>query len=168
MKSKLLVLSAISLLFFSCNNSTQTDDSIDSVVVENGEVASTIDTIATDKTETALDRTSDAHTSQNSLDWAGTYKGVLPCADCEGIQTSITLNEDMQYSIKTKYLGKMNGTEQVQTGVFSWDKDGSTLNFEGTKNFPDKFKIGEQTLTQLDPEGRMIKGVLAEDYILKK
>ena len=29
----------------------------------------------------------DMHTSQISLDWAGTYSGVLPCASCEGIET---------------------------------------------------------------------------------
>ena len=28
-----------------------------------------------------------AHNAQNSLDWAGDYQGILPCADCEGINT---------------------------------------------------------------------------------
>ena len=35
-----------------------------------------------------------AHNSQNSLDWAGVYQGILPCADCEGFDTVITLNWD--------------------------------------------------------------------------
>ena len=26
----------------------------------------------------------DLHSSQNALDWAGVYEGVLPCADCPG------------------------------------------------------------------------------------
>ena len=32
-----------------------------------------------------------AHNSRNALDWAGTYEGVLPCADCPGIQTRLSL-----------------------------------------------------------------------------
>ena len=36
----------------------------------------------------------DQHNSRNSLDWNGVYKGVLPCADCEGIETVITLLND--------------------------------------------------------------------------
>ena len=24
----------------------------------------------------------DSHTARDSLDWAGSYEGVLPCADC--------------------------------------------------------------------------------------
>ena len=33
----------------------------------------------------------DMHTTMNSLDWDGTYTGILPCADCKGIETNITL-----------------------------------------------------------------------------
>ncbi|HSH50375.1 MAG TPA: copper resistance protein NlpE N-terminal domain-containing protein, partial [Bacteroidales bacterium] len=35
----------------------------------------------------AEDYPPDMHTSEISLDWQGTYKGVLPCADCPGIET---------------------------------------------------------------------------------
>ncbi len=41
----------------------------------------------------------DMHTSQNSLDWAGVYEGVLPCADCPGIQTRLTLSRDETYEL---------------------------------------------------------------------
>jgi hypothetical protein len=37
-------------------------------------------------------------TSRTSLDWPGTYTGVLPCADCEGIETTITLSVDLTYA----------------------------------------------------------------------
>ena len=36
----------------------------------------------------------DMHNAENSLDIAGVYKGVLPCADCEGIETTIVLKDD--------------------------------------------------------------------------
>lgn len=30
-------------------------------------------------------------TAETSLDWVGEYKGVFPCADCEGIETELEL-----------------------------------------------------------------------------
>ncbi len=30
-------------------------------------------------------------TAETSLDWAGEYKGVFPCADCEGIKMELEL-----------------------------------------------------------------------------
>src|SRR5680860_1196807 len=47
----------------------------------------------------------EAHTSRNSLDWKGIYTGVLPSDDCEGIDTSISLNKDQTYLLKLRYLG---------------------------------------------------------------
>ncbi len=38
--------------------------------------------------------------SRTSLDWDGIYRGVLLCADCEGIQTTIYLNRDLGYKAK--------------------------------------------------------------------
>src|SRR5690606_28208858 len=69
-----------------------------------------------------------AHNSRNSLDWAGTYRGVLPCADCEGIETLITLTEDGGFREHTRYLGKAEGqTDTSREGSFSWSDDGSTV-----------------------------------------
>jgi len=44
--------------------------------------------------------------SLTSLDWPGIYRGVLPCADCEGIETEIKINADLTYVISSTYLGK--------------------------------------------------------------
>jgi len=41
--------------------------------------------------------------SVNSLDWAGSYHGVLPCADCAGIETTLILDYDLTYRIITRY-----------------------------------------------------------------
>ena len=39
--------------------------------------------------DSAVTKIVDGATAQNSLDVVGTYKGVLPCADCEGMETTI-------------------------------------------------------------------------------
>ena len=36
-------------------------------------------------------------TARDSLDWAGSYEGVLPCADCPGIRTRVTLSDNGRY-----------------------------------------------------------------------
>ena len=39
----------------------------------------------------------DNHTARNALDWPGSYEGTLPCADCPGIRTRLTLMKDGRY-----------------------------------------------------------------------
>ena len=91
-KPQLLFIAGACILSISCNNKTV-----------KGKPA------ATDNT----------HTSANSVDWQGIYKGVLPCADCQGIATALTLNNDNTYVLTTKYLGKDSVGHQ-EKGNFSW------------------------------------------------
>ncbi|MEQ8476229.1 copper resistance protein NlpE N-terminal domain-containing protein [Fulvivirga sp.] len=104
--------------------------------------------------------------SQNSLDWAGTYQGTLPCDDCKGIQTEIILKGDGSFTMTTQYLGKSK-TRNTGNGTFSWDETGSniTLRVDGTNN---QYKVGEYVLFKLDNEGNRITGDLAENYMLRK
>lgn len=49
----------------------------------------------------------------------GTYTGMLPCADCTGIETTITFNQDRSYSMKNMYMGTPNGNQTyTQTGRY--------------------------------------------------
>ena len=115
-----------------------------------------------------VDTLSISDNSQNSLDWQGTYKGVTPCADCEGIETEIILNLDLTYVLKTKYLGKGDGKVFEEKGSFAWDKSGVNIALKGGKGGPSQYKVGENQLIQLDMEGKVIEGDLAEMFILKK
>lgn len=151
MKNKLLLLICVSLFFINCKKEVK-------------EVEINTDTIA----EVAVETPINSHNSQNSLDWPGTYKGVTPCADCEGIETEIILNTDLTFIIKTKYLGKGDGKIFQETGNFVWDKTGGIISLEGLKGRPSQYKVGENRLIQLDMEGNIINGALAEKYVLIK
>lgn len=106
--------------------------------------------------------------SRNSLDWAGRYQGIVPCADCEGVNTVIILNQDLTYILNTNYIGKSDSVFQ-QTGSFTWNDQGSQVTLNGLgDNRPAKFLVGENTLTQLDMQGNRITGDLASKYMLKK
>lgn len=115
-------------------------------------------------------KVSDAHTSKISLDWDGAYSGVLPCADCEGIDTFLTLNKDQTYQLKLRYLGHLEeeGKEFISEGKFTWDDNGTNITLEGTEDGFRKFKVGEHFLMPLDESGKEIEGVKGNNYKLYK
>lgn len=108
-----------------------------------------------------------AHNAKNSLDYIGTYKGILPCADCEGLETVVCINENDTYNVKTKYIGKGEKVFE-QKGTFSWNKAGNTIVLNEEKNGPNQYFVGENTLTQLTLTGEKITGNLASQYVLAK
>ena len=109
-----------------------------------------------------------AHTSKNSLDWSGTYKGTVPCADCQGIEMDLDLNQDFTYELKTKYLGKGKDEWLKYKGNFMWDDGGSVITLQGLEAMPTQYKVEEGRLVQLDMQGGAVAGANADKYILKK
>ena len=108
-----------------------------------------------------------ADNAQTSLDYEGIYYGTLPCANCEGIKTTIYINGDNTYKMVSVYSGK-NDVQKV-TGTFSWNKMGNTIQLKSNKNSEvTQFFVGENTLTKLDQQGNKITGNLAANYVLSK
>jgi len=90
-----------------------------------------------------------AHNSRNSLDWAGVYEGVLPCADCPGIQTRLTLNRDESYELSTLYIDRDSAPRVVQ-GRFSWQPSGNAITLE-SRHGGQQFVVGEGRVALLQP-----------------
>ena len=105
--------------------------------------------------------------SATSLDWEGVYRGVVPCADCEGIATTITLRKDGSYNLATEYQGRSVATFNRQ-GKFTWDPSGGVIAIDGPRDRPNRYLVGEGYLLQLDMEGKRISGPLADHYRLAK
>ncbi|GHS96266.1 copper resistance protein [Bacteroidia bacterium] len=108
-----------------------------------------------------------ADNSRTSLDWGGKYTGVIPCADCEGIQVTIVLNPST-YELSYLYLGTNDNTPTQIVGEFSWDETGSIVNLKNDASIPPYYQVGENRLIQLDMEGKPITGELADKYELTK
>lgn len=108
-------------------------------------------------------------TSQNALDWDGVYAGTLPCADCDGIETSIELNNDNTYNIREVYVGKSDGVVE-EHGNFTWHEHGTKIVLVNTQDsrFNRIFLVGENLLYALDEQGKMIEGEQADSYVLHK
>jgi heat shock protein HslJ len=107
-----------------------------------------------------------ADNSMVSVDWPGTYYGILPCADCEGIETVLTLNKDLTYILKKKYGGKDDASVHETKGSFTWNKEGSKVTLKGEN--PGQYLVGENQLFQLDQNGNRITGSLADKYRLAR
>lgn len=105
------------------------------------------------------------HNARSSLDWAGTYEGMLPCADCEGISTTVVLSADGSYQLNQVYIGK-SAQEFNSSGKFNWNEAGNTVLLEAEQ--PVQFFVGENQLSMLDQQGKRIEGELAARYSLKK
>jgi uncharacterized lipoprotein NlpE involved in copper resistance len=158
MKKVFFLAGIIGLFCYSCDKKT--------------DVVSVPNTVEQQMHDTSKDSSAQAlslgDNSKNSLDWAGVYKGITPCANCEGIETELSLNADFSFELQTKYLGK--GDEKLHSikGKFTWNFDGSTVLLENLEDRPSQYKVGENQLIQLDMKGQVIKGDLASNYVLKK
>lgn len=152
MKNKILTLALIALLISSCNKKS------DDTKIETTTVTET-------KTDSII---AVGDNSQNSLDWYGTYKGTIPCADCEGIAMEITLNKDLTFTSKSVYLGKEKN-EFNENGTFSWNKEGNTITTATQDKTTAMYKVGENKLILLNSEGKENSdSPLADMYVLNK
>lgn len=155
MKTKILLMAfALALSFTACKNDNkkQNDSSMDHV--ENSEKVLTENPDA-------------AHNSRNSVDWAGTYEGVIPCADCPGIEMKVTLHEDNTYKMSMDYQER--DTKSTSEGTFEWNDNGSKVTLipeDGDAAV--QFQVGENKLYQLDANGNRPEGEMADQYVLEK
>lgn len=110
----------------------------------------------------------DAHTSQTSLAWQGTYSGNLPCADCNHIETELTLTDDLNYTLISQYISKDKPLSDTLEGKFTWE--GNNIKLDGIKENekPSLYKVEENQVRQLDLKGEKITGDLETHYVLKK
>ena len=106
-------------------------------------------------------------TSQNALDWPGTYAGTLPCGgECKGIKTEIILNNDAAYSLSSQFLGQ-EAKPRIFKGKFSWDETGSIITLDADGDYL-KLKVQERTHKKLDKFGDLGYGGPQEVFVLTK
>jgi len=100
-----------------------------------------------------------------NTDWAGEYSGTIPAADCPGINVSFTVNADFTYLLIYDYIEREGSF--TETGNFHLNEAGDTIILPH-RDSPQYYRIGDNSLLQLDTEGNVITGNFAEMYILKK
>lgn len=101
------------------------------------------------------------HNAEISLDWSGTYEGILPCGDCEGIKTRLTLNDNHTYVLTEQYLKNSQVIPgETYQGTFTFDKQNASLIKLGGKT--DRvFFVGENFVEARNKEtGKVISNNL--------
>lgn len=104
----------------------------------------------------------DEHTSQNALDWNGTYTGVIKGLENEKFSVSLSLEVDGIYSIELKD----DQTSIVKRNKFNWSTDGQVIELYDVNEILNKFFVGENYLIQLDAKGQKPENI--SDYQLIK
>ena len=82
-------------------------------------------------------------TPEVSLDWPGTYEGILPCASCEGIRTELKLNNDKTYELTEEYLGEAKKNESTVKGNFTFDTKNLSIIHLDDKAEKRQYLVGE-------------------------
>ncbi|WP_132980646.1 copper resistance protein NlpE [Pigmentiphaga sp. D-2] len=108
----------------------------------------------------------DGHNARNTLDWDGVYEGTLPCADCPGIRTRLTLRQDGRYELETQYLDRQPRVDRVE-GSFTWQPDGTRITLDQAAGGRQYF-VAEGRLIQLYMDGTRPQGPLAGNHELQK
>lgn len=104
----------------------------------------------------------DIHNAETSLDYRGTYWGVLPAADCPGIETTLTLKPDGTYSLHEEYLER----DARFDAEGAYTLHGNLLTLEGSDTT--WYKVEENRLRRLTTDRKEVEGPLAEHYVLRK
>lgn len=117
-----------------------------------------LDTMATD--------TVTANTPKDA-GWYGSYSGSLPCGDCKGILTKLTVNADKTYTLSSQYLGK-EAKPTIYKGTYTLDdKKIVTLDAEGD-HLKFLVKDKDEILVKLDKFGAPEQGGPEARYFLHK
>lgn len=119
------------------------------------------------ETDILTDDFTNEYNSLNSLDYMGMYSGVMPCVDCEGIETMLELSSGNSYVKKIIYLGKSDQQAVKTSGTFTWNEEGNTISLDG-EPAPNQYFVSENVLLYLDIDGNIISGEQAENYELRK
>jgi copper homeostasis protein (lipoprotein) len=107
--------------------------------------------------------------TQKNLNLSGLYLGFFPCDDCQGIRTTLALNNNGTYVYISLYVGKSD-REFVEKGKFSLGENGDTLVLKPRKGSTttQHYLIDDDMLIKLDEDGSRITKDGADRFILKR
>ncbi len=98
-----------------------------------------------------------------ALDGPASWRGDLPCADCAGIRTTITLLPDGTFQRQAAWLGTNGGGDTIFTDIGRWTHAhaATRLTLLGSPDLPARFAADpDGALRQLDTDGNDITSTL--------
>lgn len=98
---------------------------------------------------------------------ADTYTGLLPCVDCAGIATQLSLKPNNSFSLGQRYLGK--SSPRIEIDGYYAIQDGFvrlTPKLTSPGTVPTLFQLEGTNIRQLDLNGEQVSAYLADRYLL--
>jgi len=112
-----------------------------------------------------------AHTNpiDKSLDFHGVFYGYLPCNDCNGIKTTLSLKQNNNYLLVTQ-PARESSREFYEKGKYSWDDEKRVVVLTPNKEAAvHQYRIEDDgTLIQLNSDGAKMPSELTERYTLRR
>jgi hypothetical protein len=104
-----------------------------------------------------------------SLDFHGVFYGFIPCNDCNGIKTTLSLKQNNNYLLVTQ-PAKDSSREFYEKGKYSWDEEKHILVLTPRKESnPHQYLIKDEgTLIQLNSDGSEMSKELEDSYTLRR
>ena len=99
--------------------------------------------------------------------WTGTYRTVLPCAYCAGIQLDLTLYRDATYELLTQELGT-GKPAMTRRGGFTFNSDETRIMLDANGQGRSFDILPPDRLRMLGRDGQPVTGQDAHRFILKK
>ncbi len=111
------------------------------------------------------------HLKQNSESqkYHGVFLGLLPCKDCDGIKTTLSLKNRNNYLLVTQ-PAKASAREYFEKGKYTWDDETQIVTLTSRKDSTiRKYRIKDETLIQLSSDGTPLKTTQKKtSYVLRK
>ena len=104
-----------------------------------------------------------------SLEFHGIFYGYLPCNDCNGIKSTLSLKQNNNYLLVTQ-SAKESSREYYEKGKYSWNDETHAVvltprNESNTRQYLIK---DEGTLVLLNTDGTQMKGDKDDSYFLRR
>ena len=111
------------------------------------------------------DHTAHENHLDKSMEFHGVFYGYLPCNDCDGVKTTLSLQQKNNYLLVTQ-PAKESSREYYERGKYSWDDENRTVVLT-----PKKAGTGTRRY-QIENEGTLIQlndvGIRMDDYVLQR
>lgn len=103
-------------------------------------------------------------------DFHGVFYGFLPCDNCNGIKSTLSLKQNNHYLLVTQ-PAKESSREFFEKGKYTWDDENKivTLTPRDSNVESRQYAIQDEgTIYQLHKDGKKFTGEQAERYILRR
>ncbi|MBL1262283.1 copper resistance protein NlpE [Candidatus Methylomicrobium oryzae] len=112
-----------------------------------------------------MDHSAHQNPADKSQEFRGVFYGYLPCSDCDGVKTTLSLQQKNNYLIVIQ-PAKQSSREYFERGKYDWNVETRTVVLTPTKGGTKtrRYHIEDEgTLIQLNEDG-----IKMEDYELQR